>query len=251
MVIARTAEGDVGVLRDHAPLLSLLVRRRRRDPRRSTATTWSPPSTAASSRSPTTGSRSCREHAVLAARDRRRRRRGPSSRRPRSDGGDEDARQPGRAAPRPGSGRPRRPPDPSRRASLPPRVPLGWRRPPCPRVALDGGRGWMPVWQWLLDAAGVLLLLVLLYGVAPDRPPPRAVPPRRHLRAQLPRPAREGRARLASRARPLLRRDAGVVPDLLAVAAAQAGLAALGADLRRPPRAPRAPSRCRSTPTTS
>ena len=24
----------------------------------------------------------------------------------------------------------------------------------------------MPVWQWLLDAAGVLLLLVLLYGVA-------------------------------------------------------------------------------------
>ena len=24
----------------------------------------------------------------------------------------------------------------------------------------------MPVWQWLLDAAGALLLLVLLYGVA-------------------------------------------------------------------------------------
>ena len=39
-------------------------------------------------------------------------------------------------------------------------------------------------------------LLVLLYGVCPGRPPPVALPPRRHLRAQLPRPVRQGRARL-------------------------------------------------------
>ena len=34
----------------------------------------------------------------------------------------------------------------------------------------------MPVWQWLLDAAGVLLGLVLLYGVGLDRPPAPARP---------------------------------------------------------------------------
>src|SRR3954451_3151925 len=70
----------------------------------------------------------------------------------------------------------------------------------------------------------------------PHRPPPPALPPRRHLRAQLPRPVRKGRAWLASRARPLQRRVAGVVPVLLALAAPEAGAAAVPADLRRPPR---------------
>ena len=59
----------------------------------------------------------------------------------------------------------------------------------------------MPVWQWLLDAAGVLLLLVLLYGVA-------LIVRRRVLSrhggtfelSYRVRPA-QGRARLASRAR--------------------------------------------------
>ncbi len=48
----------------------------------------------------------------------------------------------------------------------------------------------MPVWQWLLDAAGVLLALVLALRHRPDRAPPRAVAQRRHLRAQLPHPLR-------------------------------------------------------------
>ena len=81
MVIARTTEGDVGVLRGHAPLLSLLDRRVVEIERARRRAWWSPPSTAASSRSPTTGSRSSSEHAALSARDRRRRRRAPSSRR--------------------------------------------------------------------------------------------------------------------------------------------------------------------------
>ena len=80
----------------------------------------------------------------------------------------------------------------------------------------------MPVWQWLLDAAGVLLLLVLLYGVA-------LIVRRRVLSrhggtfelSYRVRPARAGRGWLLGLG-PLLRRDAGVVPDLLAVAAAQA-----------------------------
>ena len=76
----------------------------------------------------------------------------------------------------------------------------------------------MPAWQVLLDAVGVVLLLVLLYGIALviRRRVPRAL--QRHLRAQLPRPVRQGRARLASRGRPLLRGPAGVVPHLLPVA---------------------------------
>src|SRR3954447_6802628 len=69
----------------------------------------------------------------------------------------------------------------------------------------------------------------------PDRPPPPAVPPRRHLRAQLPRPVCQDRARLASRPRPLLRGVPGVVPLLLALAAAEAGAPALAADVRRTP----------------
>ena len=92
----------------------------------------------------------------------------------------------------------------------------------------------MPLWQWLLDIVGVLLALVLLYGIALVDPPPGALAPRWHLRAQLPRPARKGRTRLASGARALLRGRPGVVPHLLALAAAQARLAARRADLRRP-----------------
>ena len=62
----------------------------------------------------------------------------------------------------------------------------------------------------------------------PDRPAPGAVPPRRDLRAQLPRPDRQGRTRLGSRARALLRRDAGVVPHLLALPAAASGSGSAG-----------------------
>ena len=57
MVIARTVEGDVGVLRGHAPMLSLLT-----DATVEITTprgrSWSLRSTAGSSRSPTTASRS-------------------------------------------------------------------------------------------------------------------------------------------------------------------------------------------------
>ena len=109
----------------------------------------------------------------------------------------------------------------------------------------------MPLWQLLLDAAGAVLVLVLLYGLT-------LVVRRRllsrhggHLRAQLPRPVREGRARLASRARPLLRRLAGVVPAVLALAAAQAGLAARRSSATPVAGNRSAPSGCRCTPTTS
>ena len=84
----------------------------------------------------------------------------------------------------------------------------------------------MPIWEWLLESAAGVLLLVLLYGVA-------LIVRRRWLSRhggtfELSYRARAvtARARLAARARPLLRRRARVVPDLLALAAAQAGLAA-------------------------
>ena len=81
----------------------------------------------------------------------------------------------------------------------------------------------MPVWQWLVDSAGVLLLLVLLYGLA--LVVRRRVLSRHGGTFELSYRVRPetGRTRLASRARPLLRRDPRVVPDLLARAAAQAG----------------------------
>ena len=81
----------------------------------------------------------------------------------------------------------------------------------------------MPIWEWLLESAAVVLLLVLLLGVALDRPPALALPPRRHLRAQLPRPGHHARARLAARPRPVRRRLARVVPDLLALARGRSG----------------------------
>ena len=36
----------------------------------------------------------------------------------------------------------------------------------------------MPVWEWLVDSAGVLLFLVLLYGLCSGGPPPMDLPPR-------------------------------------------------------------------------
>ena len=82
----------------------------------------------------------------------------------------------------------------------------------------------MPIWEWLLESAAVVLLLVLLLGVA-------LVVRRRWLSRhggtfELSYRARavHARARLAARARPLRRRPARVVPDLLAVAAPEAGV---------------------------
>ena len=93
----------------------------------------------------------------------------------------------------------------------------------------------MPVWQWLLDAAGVLLLLVLLYGIA-------LIVRRRVLSrnggtfelSYRVRPAEAGRGWLLGLGR-YSGETPGVVPHLLALPAAQALVAALGADLRRPP----------------
>ena len=173
MVIARTVEGDIGVLRGHAPRAVAAHRRGRRDRRRGRRDRASPPSTAASSRWPTTGSRSCpstpcsrptstssaeRAELEAAQAERGRRRRGAGS-----------------AGPRPGSARPRGP-EPGRS------LPLGARR--------------MPLWEWLLDAAGLLLVLVLLYGVVLVAPATGAVPARRHLRAEP--PARPGHAPAAA-----------------------------------------------------
>ena len=80
----------------------------------------------------------------------------------------------------------------------------------------------MPLWQWVVDAAGAVLLLVLLYGLC-------LVVRRRWISRHggtfellRPRPVRQGRARLGSGGGPLLRRRAGVLPDLLAAAAARA-----------------------------
>ena len=33
-------------------------------------------------------------------------------------------------------------------------------------MGLVVGRTWMPVWQWLLDLVGLVLLLALLYGIS-------------------------------------------------------------------------------------
>ena len=81
----------------------------------------------------------------------------------------------------------------------------------------------MPIWEWLLESAAGVLLLVLLLGVA-------LVVRRRWLsrhggtfelsyRAR----ASTARARLAARARPLRRGPARVVPDLLARRRAPSG----------------------------
>ena len=84
----------------------------------------------------------------------------------------------------------------------------------------------MPVWQWLLDVAGLVLLLVLLYGLA-------LVVRRRvlsrhggtfELSYRAPRPSAAGRGWLLGLGR-YSGRVARVVPDLLAVTATQAGLA--------------------------
>ena len=83
----------------------------------------------------------------------------------------------------------------------------------------------------------------------PDRPPPRALPPRRDLRAQLPRPDPTGRARLASRARPLLRRAwSGSGIFSLSPAPKRVWQRSEVTFVGR--REPEGPSRCRSTPTT-
>ena len=109
----------------------------------------------------------------------------------------------------------------------------------------------MPVWQWLLESAGVLLLLPLLYGLA-------LIVRRRVLsrhggtfelscRLHTTHPGRGwllGLGRYSGEA-------ARVVPHLLALAAAPPGLVAGIAVLLRSPRRRRAPSRCRSTPGTS
>ena len=91
----------------------------------------------------------------------------------------------------------------------------------------------MPLWQWLLDAAGVLLGLALIYGIA-------LVIRRRVLSrhggtfemSYRVRSEKAGRGWLLGLG-PLLRRRPGVVPLLLALSAAQAGLAQVGHDVRR------------------
>ena len=94
----------------------------------------------------------------------------------------------------------------------------------------------MPLWQWLLDAAGLLLVLVLLYGgLLVLR---RRVLSRHGGTFELSHRTADGHAgqRLGARPRPLLRRQPRVVPDLLAVAVAQARLGPVADVLRRPPR---------------
>ena len=82
----------------------------------------------------------------------------------------------------------------------------------------------MPVWEWALDIVGLCLLLALLYGIA--------LIVRRRLLARhggtfelsyRARSEHPGRGWLLGH-RPLLRPVAGVVPDLLAVAASEAGV---------------------------
>ena len=154
MVIARTTEGDVGVLRNHAPLLSLLVdgvvEVSPVDGDRFAAAVDGGFVSVANNRVSILS-----ERAVLA----------PTidveagARRPRGRRG--RRRRRGRGAGPPGRG-----PHPRRREGADPQTPTA-RRVCARRVrpAEDGGDR-MPVWQWLLDAVGVLLVLVLLYGVA-------------------------------------------------------------------------------------
>ena len=77
MVIARTVEGDIGILRQPRADAVAAGRGDRRDHTPRTATLWSRRSTAASCRWPTTGSRSC-PSTPSCPRDRRRRGPGPA-----------------------------------------------------------------------------------------------------------------------------------------------------------------------------
>ena len=65
VVIARTAEGEIGILAQPRAGAVGAGRGGQVEFARSTTDTGSPPSTAGSSRWPTTGSRSCAEHAEL------------------------------------------------------------------------------------------------------------------------------------------------------------------------------------------
>ena len=92
----------------------------------------------------------------------------------------------------------------------------------------------MPVWQWVVDVAGILLLLALGYGIA--------LVVRRRLLARHGgtfelsfhvRTDRPGRGWMLGLGR-YSGETARVVPALLALAAAEAVLAARVAQLRRP-----------------
>ena len=201
---------------DHAPILSLLVDGVV-DVHTAEGETWVAAVDArASSRSPTTGSRSSPSTPSCRTRSTSSRRAATSS----GPGGRRGRRGRAEAGPRAEArirAAEKAPPDRRDTVATAPGTPV-------PATRAEEGR--MPLWQWLLDAAGVAARPRPALRHRPGRPPSPALPQRRHLRAQLPRPVRQGRARLASRARALLRRHARVVPDLLAVAAAQAGLAA-------------------------
>ena len=154
MVVAKTADGDIGILRNHMPVLSLLVdgvvEITPVDGEKISA-----PSTAGSSRWPTTASRSCRSSRCSSRRDRRDQA-GPSSSRRQADSDADDAADRVRRAEarirayerasrhHPGSaGRTHR--TPHRRGAR-------WGE----HFAGASLRRRGCRWQWLLDSAGVL-----------------------------------------------------------------------------------------------
>ena len=163
VVIARTTGGEIGILANHTPVLSLLGAGRRRGRRPPTARPGWPRSTTASSRWPTTGSRSW-----------------PSTPSWRSD---IDLARPARELERPAAATTPQVEAEIRRLEA--RVPRRRaRRPELDRGPSGSGaalrrsvhllavthasraeRGSMPVWQWLLDSVGAVLLVVLLFGV--------------------------------------------------------------------------------------
>ena len=178
MVIARTVEGDIGVLRGHAPVLSLLARRSVEIRTVDDGTPWWPPSTAASSRSPTTGSRSCPSTPSSATRS--------TSRRPAPARGAQGTRRRERGRPRPGSGPPRRPLDGAPERSDDAGLAVAARR--CGHRA---GSSCSTAWAWSSGA-----------GCWPATAAPSS---------SATAPGRQGRARLGARARALLgrRRSSG------------------------------------------
>ena len=158
MVIARTTEGDVGILPNHAPMLSLHgARRRRRDDHRRRDL-----DRGGRRRVPlggaTTGSRCSPStprwsHDIDLEKARR-----SSSVRGRGDD-DESATEPPRGAVARSEAPDRTPGAEARRPAVPTGPASGALRACSTHVnASLAERGMMPVWQWLVDSAGVVLL---------------------------------------------------------------------------------------------
>ena len=186
MVIARTTEGDVGILPNHAPMLSLMVDGIV-DVTTADGETWIAAVDAGFLSVANNRISILAEHAEMshdidlekARADLERahagggeRRRG---RRPRSAG----------RGPRLASAPPRRHPDPSGSPGRARREEEGDR---C-----RGGSGWPTSPASCCSSSS-------LYGHRPGRPPSLDLASRRHLRVLSPRPVRQGRARLGSRA---------------------------------------------------